>query len=68
MTKMTPLNKQSKKAQREYHRQQRNLWTISPVTRVKESKKIYKRNRFQAKSDAENGFVFCIDTHTAKTI
>ena len=36
----------TKKEQRERNRQKREFWTISPVTRVKESKKIYNRKRF----------------------
>ncbi|MBQ7521457.1 MAG: hypothetical protein IJU14_01095 [Clostridia bacterium] len=68
MTKMIPLAKQSKKARKEYYKKQRNMWTTNPVTKVKESKKIYKRNRFQAKSETENGFLFCVDTFTQNYI
>ncbi len=68
MTKMIPLAKQSKKARKEYYKQKRNMWQTNPVTRVKESKKIYKRNRFQAKSETENGFLFGVDTFTENYI
>ena len=61
MTKFVPLDKQSKKARKAYHKKQRKLWTngLNPSTRIKESKKIYKRNRFQTKDDnSESGFFF----------
>ena len=46
MTQMVPLNKQSKRAQREYHAAQRGSWYgISPVTRTVPSRKTYVRSR-----------------------
>ena len=43
---MVPLNKRSKKAQKEYHAKQRGSWYgISPVTRTVPSGKAYDRNR-----------------------
>ena len=48
MKKMIPLNKQSKKAQRNYHAKQRGSWNgLSPVTRVVPSKKIYSRKKLK---------------------
>ena len=41
---MTSYNKMSKKTQAELNRQKRVTWGFSPVSRVKPSKKIYKRH------------------------
>ena len=44
--KIIPLNKQSKKAQREFYAKQRGDWNgVKPVTRVVESKKVYDRKK-----------------------
>ena len=46
MAQLVPLNKRSKKAQKEYHARQRGSWYgLSPVTRTVPSGKIYDRNR-----------------------
>ncbi len=46
MTKMIPLKKQSKKAQKEHARTQRTIWAgVKPVLRVVESRKRYSRKR-----------------------
>ena len=46
MAQLVPLNKRSKKAQREYHAKQRGSWYgLSPVTRTVPSGKVYDRNR-----------------------
>ncbi len=46
MTQMVPLNKRSKKEQKEYHAKQRGSWYgLSPVTRTVSSGKVYDRNR-----------------------
>lgn len=43
---MIPLQKQSKKAQREYHSRQRGSWSgVKPVTRVMPNGKAYDRKR-----------------------
>ena len=42
---MISREKMSKKARRELDRQKRQTWDISPVTRVKESRKLYRRER-----------------------
>ena len=48
MKKMIPLNKQSKKAQRNYHAKQRGSWNgLSPLTRVVPSKKVYDRKKLK---------------------
>ena len=50
MNKFIPLEKMSKKAQREYHKRQRKGWgAISPVTRCPENPKVY--NRAKEKTD-----------------
>ena len=41
--KMVSKNKMSKSAQKELNNQKRTTWTFSPVTRVKQSKKLYDR-------------------------
>ena len=44
--KIIPLNKQSKKAQREFYAKKRGDWNgVKPVTRVVESKKVYDRKK-----------------------
>ena len=46
--KIIPLNKQSKKAQKEYHAERRSSWNgLKPVTRVVKSKKVYDRNKLK---------------------
>ena len=45
VTGMIPKEKMSKKARREMNREKRTLWDMNPVTRVRESKKLYRRNR-----------------------
>lgn len=53
MNKFTPLNKQSKKAQREFHNSQRNTWNgVNPVTRVVPNKKAYDRKKLSKKFDS----------------
>lgn len=44
--KMIPLEKQSKKARRDYYAKQRGSWNgVKPVTRVEKSKKAYDRKK-----------------------
>ena len=46
MAQPVPLNKRSKKAQKEYHAKQRSSWYgVDPITRIVFSGKIYDRNR-----------------------
>ena len=46
MVQTVPLNKRSKKAQKEYHARQRGSWYgLSPVTRTVPSGKAYDRNQ-----------------------
>lgn len=46
MKQFVPLEKRSKKAQKEYHARQRGSWNgISPVTRTVPSGKAYDRRR-----------------------
>ena len=48
MKQMIPLNKQSKKNQKEYHSKQRGSWNgISPITRCVPNGKAYDRNRMK---------------------
>ena len=42
---MISKNKLSKKARRELNKQKRVTWDFSPVSRIKESKKVYNRKR-----------------------
>ena len=49
MKQMVPLAKQSKRAQKEYHKKQRGSWYgLSPVTRTVPNKKVYDRNDAKA--------------------
>ena len=46
MAQPVPLNKRSKKAQKEYHAKQRGSWYgVNPITRTVPSGKVYDRNR-----------------------
>ena len=46
MKKLVPIQKMSKKAQKEYHARQRGTWNgLSPVTRIVPNGKAYDRNR-----------------------
>lgn len=46
MTQSVPLDKRSKKAQREYHAKQRGSWHgVNPITRTVQSRKTYDRER-----------------------
>ena len=46
MAQPVPLNKRSKKAQKEYHAKQRSSWYgLNPITRTVPSGKVYDRNR-----------------------
>lgn len=48
MKQMVPLNKQSKKNQKEYHTRQCGSWYgVSPVTRCVPNGKAYDRNRIK---------------------
>ena len=42
---MVSKSKMSKKARKELNSQKRKIWAMSPVTRVKQSKKLYDRKR-----------------------
>lgn len=44
---MISKNKMSKKAQKELNKTKRVTWDFSPVSRVKESKKVYNRKRLR---------------------
>lgn len=44
---MIPKDKMSKKARTELNKQKRAMWAMSPVTRVKASKKVYNRKRLR---------------------
>ena len=48
MKKMIPLNKQRKKALRNYHAKQRASWNgVSPITRMMPSGKVYDRKKLK---------------------
>jgi hypothetical protein len=50
MVRMTPLQKQSKREQKEYHAKQRGSWNgLCPVTRTVPNGKGYDRNRDKRK-------------------
>ena len=54
MKKYIPLEKMSKKMQREYHKKQRKGWGgISPITRCSDNPKAY--NRAKSKRDCDYG-------------
>lgn len=45
MNEFVSVNKMSKKQKAAYFKQRRNTWGINPITRKKESKRIYNRKR-----------------------
>lgn len=45
--KTTPVSKMSKKDKQKIHAKQRVTWSFSPVSRVKQSKKVYKRSKMK---------------------
>lgn len=48
MVKFVPLEKRSKREQKEFHAAKRGSWNgVNPVSRKAESKKIYDRNRMK---------------------
>jgi len=52
MKQPVSLNKQSKKAQKEYHAKQRGSWYgLSPVTRIVPNGKAYDRRKLKRLSD-----------------
>ena len=61
-----PLEKQSKRKQKEYHALQRRDWgSISPVTRKVENGKAYKRKKSNKRWEYEPNVGFFIDWKTA---
>lgn len=56
MTRMVPLDKRSKKQQREYHARQRGSWYgLNPVTRTVANRKGYDRNRIKQRDRRDPG-------------
>lgn len=56
MVQSVPLNKRSKKAQREYHAKQRGSWYgLDPITRTVPSGKVYDRNRVKRETRSNLG-------------
>lgn len=48
MTQLIPLDKRSKKAQKEYHSKQRGSWYgVNPITRTVQNRKNYDRARIK---------------------
>ncbi|NLD35180.1 MAG: hypothetical protein GX653_09755 [Clostridiales bacterium] len=52
MKRFVPKGKLSKKKRGEADRQGRRVWTVQPVTRLKESGKRYTRRRKHARDDS----------------
>ena len=54
MNDFVPLEKMSKKQKREYHKKQRGVWQMSPVTRIADTdKKRYSRKQKHKNSEEE---------------
>lgn len=49
---MVSRSKMSKKARKELDRQKRETWPFSPVSRVKQSRKLYSRKNYNSKASA----------------
>lgn len=47
MKPMVPRDKMTRKARRALDLEKRNVWTMNPVTRVRESGKVYDRNKYR---------------------
>ena len=45
MNEFVSVDKMSKKQKAAYFKQRRNTWSINPITRKKESKRIYNRKK-----------------------
>ena len=45
MNKMIEIKRMGKKEKKEYNASNRSTWNLCPITRRKESKKIYHRNK-----------------------
>lgn len=58
MSNFIPLNKQSKKLQKEFHSQKRSSWNgVNPVSRIMTNKRIYNRKKQSKNFDC---FEFCV--------
>lgn len=56
MVQPVPLNKRSKKSQREYHAKQRGSWYgLDPITHTVPSGKVYDRNRVKRETRSNLG-------------
>lgn len=54
MTRMVPLKKQSKRAQKKYHSSQRGTWHgLCPVTRTVPSAKVYDRKKRKQEGEGD---------------
>lgn len=51
MKGMIPREKMSRKARREMDAGKRNVWTVNPVTRIRESGKVYDRKKYRKYQD-----------------
>ena len=61
MEKFIPYEKLSKKKKREQDSRQRTIWTISPVTRMLENPKAYKRKKTQDRyNDTDPVFLYIL--------
>ena len=63
--KFIPLEKQSKRKQKEYYASRRGSWGgVNPVTRTTPDPKVYKRNksgrRYECESEPPPGFFYLI--------
>ena len=52
--KTTQISKMGKKDKRKLHAKQRVTWSFSPVSRVKQSKKVYRRGKMKRLYDAQD--------------
>ena len=57
MKKFVPLEKLSKKKQKELNKAKRNAWEINPVTRREKNPKAYDRNKLRSEK-FETEFIF----------
>ncbi|MCL1989251.1 MAG: hypothetical protein FWG64_14950 [Firmicutes bacterium] len=56
--KFVPIEKQSKKCQKEHYKAARNSWDINPITRKKPNSKLYNRKKSKTWHKTEPFWIF----------
>lgn len=65
MQQFVPIEKSSKKAQREFYAKHRSTWSLNPVTRRPPDPKAYNRKKIRRSDDFPDGsFYFAVFSYT----